>query len=89
MGFPRQEYSSGFPFSSPGDLPDPGIEPESPAWQADSLPPEKTLITILPQLITILPQITMETIKYLNRKLKKMLHIEIFGMQLIPVEGIL
>ena len=89
MGFPRQEYSSGFPFPSPGDLPDPGIEPESPAWQVDSLPPEKTLITILPQLITILPQITMETIKYLNRKLKKMLHIEIFGMQLIPVEGIL
>ena len=66
-----------------------GIEPESPAWQADSLPPEKTLITILPQLITILPQITMETIKYLNRKLKKMLYIKIFGMQLIPVEGIL
>ena len=31
MGFPRQEYWSGLPFSSPGDLPDPGIEPESPA----------------------------------------------------------
>ena len=31
MGFPRQEYRSGLPFPSPGDLPDPGIEPESPA----------------------------------------------------------
>ena len=34
MGFPRQEYWNGLPFSSPGDLPDPGIEltsPESPA----------------------------------------------------------
>ena len=31
MGFPRQEYWSGLPFPSPGDLPDPGIEPESPA----------------------------------------------------------
>ena len=32
MGFPRQEYWSGLPFPSPGDLPDPGIKPESPAW---------------------------------------------------------
>ena len=31
MGFPRQEYWSGLPFPSPGELPDPGIEPESPA----------------------------------------------------------
>ena len=30
MGFSRQEYSSGLPFPSPGDLPDPGIEPTSP-----------------------------------------------------------
>ena len=37
MGFPRQEYQSGLPFLSPGDLPDPGIEPGSPASQADSL----------------------------------------------------
>ena len=35
MGFSRQEYWSGLPFPSPRDLPDPGIEPESPAWQAD------------------------------------------------------
>ena len=40
MGFSRQEYWSGLPFPSPGDLPDPGIEPESPALQADALPSE-------------------------------------------------
>ena len=38
MGFSRQEYWSGLPFPSPGDLPDPGIELWSPALQADSLP---------------------------------------------------
>ena len=37
MAFSRQEYWSGLPFPSPGDLPDPGIEPTSPALQADSL----------------------------------------------------
>ena len=36
MGFSRQEYWSGSPFPSPGDLPYPGIEPRSPALQADS-----------------------------------------------------
>ena len=40
MGFPRQEYWSGLPFLSPGDLPYPGIEPRFPALQADSLPTE-------------------------------------------------
>ena len=40
MGFPRQEYWSGLPFPSPGDLPDPGIKPGSPALQVDSLPSE-------------------------------------------------
>ena len=40
MGFSRQEYWSGLPFLSPGDLPDPGIQPSSPKWQADSLPTE-------------------------------------------------
>ena len=37
MGFSRQEYWSGLPFPSPGDLPDPGIEPRSPTLQADAL----------------------------------------------------
>ena len=40
MGFPKQEYWSGLPFPSPGDLRDPGIEPRSLALQADSLPSE-------------------------------------------------
>ena len=40
MGFSRQEYWSGLPFSSPGNLPNSGIEPRSPALQADSLPSE-------------------------------------------------
>ena len=40
MGFSRQEYWSGLPFPSPGDLPDPGIEPISPTLQVDSLPTE-------------------------------------------------
>ena len=44
MGFSRQEYWSGLPFPSPGDLPKPGMEPRSPALQAKALtsePPKK------------------------------------------------
>ena len=40
VGFPRQECWSGLPYPSPGDLPDPGTEPGSPALQVDSLPAE-------------------------------------------------
>ena len=40
MGFSRQEYWSGLPFPSPGDLPNPGIEPGSPSFQADALTSE-------------------------------------------------
>ena len=40
MEFSRPEYWSGLPFPSPGDLPNPGIEPRSPTLQADSLPTE-------------------------------------------------
>ena len=46
MGFSRQEYWTGLPFPSPGDLLDPGIELESPAFQTDALlsePPGKPL----------------------------------------------
>ena len=46
MGFSWQEYWSGLPFPSPGDLPNPGIEPGSSAFQADTLtsePPGKPL----------------------------------------------
>ena len=48
MGFSRQEYWSGLPFPSPGDLPDPGIKPGSPTLQADALtsePPGKPMGT--------------------------------------------
>ena len=40
LGFSRQEYWSGLPFPSPGDLPNPGIKPRSPALQADALTSE-------------------------------------------------
>ena len=40
MGFSKQEYWSGLPFPSPGDLPNPEIEPRSPALQTDALPTE-------------------------------------------------
>ena len=55
MGFSRQEYWSGSPFLSPGDLPDPGIEPRSPALEADTLtsePPGKLLLARLFSSIT-------------------------------------
>ena len=48
MGFSRQEYWSGLPFPSPGDLPDPGMEPRSPAFHAEALtsePPGKSNTT--------------------------------------------
>ena len=51
MGFSEQEYWSGLPFPSPGDLPDPGIEPRSPTLQADALtsePPRKLHIRKYP-----------------------------------------
>ena len=40
MGYCRQEYWSGLSCPPPGDLPDPGIKPESPAFQADTLSSE-------------------------------------------------
>ena len=49
LGFSRQEYWSGLPFPSPGDLLDPGIEPLSPTFQADTLTsePPGNLYTVL------------------------------------------
>ena len=55
LEFSRQEYWSGLPFPSPGNLPDPGIEPGSPALQRDSLlpePPKKPSPPILLQITT-------------------------------------
>ena len=45
--FSRQEYWSGVPFPSPGDLPNPGIEPRSPALQADALTSEPVFFHLL------------------------------------------
>ena len=57
MEFSRQEYWSGLPFPSPGELPNPGIEPGSPTSQADALPsepPGKTrMLKRLPKLLYI------------------------------------
>ena len=53
MGFSRQEYWSGLPFSSPGDLPDPGIEPGSPALYADALPCEPPGKSCLPAKVVV------------------------------------
>ena len=67
MGFSRQEYWNGLPFPSPGDLPNPGIEPGSLALQADSLPSEPPGNSSKREVCsnTILPQ---ETRKILNRQ---------------------
>ena len=65
MGFSRQEYWSRSPFPSPGDLPDLGIEPRSPALQADALtsePPGKPSAGSACSLTTVtIPQYTCYT----------------------------
>ena len=55
MGFSRQEYWSGLPFPSPGDLPNPGIEPRSPAFQADALTSKTAFDLGSSPLFTLLP----------------------------------
>ena len=55
MGFYRQKYWNGLPFPSPGDLPNPGIEPRSPELQADPLltePPGKLTVTVVGCMMT-------------------------------------
>ena len=54
VGFFRQEYWSGLPFPSPGDLPDPGIEPISPVLQACSFPAEPLGIRLLCESVALL-----------------------------------
>ena len=59
MGFSRQEYWSGLPFPSPGDLPGPGIEPRTPTSQANALPsepPGKPQILCTRELFQMIPQ---------------------------------
>ena len=53
-GILKQEYWSGLPFPSPGDLPDPGIEPQSPALQADALTSEPPLFSDLFRLCSVI-----------------------------------
>ena len=55
MGFSRQEYWSGLPFPSPGDLPDPGIEPRSPTLQADAF--NLCTVTLKPNLKAVYLQV--------------------------------
>ena len=71
MEFFRQEYWSGLPFPSPGDIPDPSIKPPSPELQADALPPEppgkpNVVYTILP-LIYQIGNLRLEEILWLVR----------------------
>ena len=57
MGLSRQKYWSGLPCPPPGDLHNPGIEPRSPALQADSLPSEPpsccNCVPLFPDLLTV------------------------------------
>ena len=53
MGFSRQEYWSGLPFPSPGDLPNVGIEPRSPALQADAWPGSPRLFFFIVSLLSV------------------------------------
>ena len=65
MGCSRQEYWSGVPFPSPGDLHDPGIEPGSPALQGDALPsepPGKPARNLLPRNLPKSSQAGLETL---------------------------
>ena len=70
MEISRQEYWSGLPFPSPCDLPDPGIEPRSPALQADSLPsklpgkPSKLWISSLLQDLNDFPICNLRVYQY-------------------------
>ena len=54
MGFSRQEYWSGLPFPSPGDLPDPGIKPGSPTLEADALTSEEGELISFPWQLALL-----------------------------------
>ena len=66
MGFSRQEYWSGLPFPSPGSLPNPGIEPRSPALQADALtsePPGKPMAESEEELKSLLMKVKEESEK--------------------------
>ena len=58
VGFPRQEYWSGLPLPSPGDLPDPEIQPRSLTLQADALPSEPPWNTLKKVTIMVILLVT-------------------------------
>ena len=76
MGFSRQKYWSGLPFPSPGDLPNPGVEPTSPTLQADALtsePPGKPMAESEEELKSLLRKVKVESEKVgLKQKTKIM-----------------
>ena len=83
MEFSRQEYWSGLPFPSPGDLPNSGIEPGSPALQADALwsePPGNPWKTVYIG--------TEYTMIYKRRYLKKFYSLDINGKRVLLTIGI-
>ena len=68
MGFPRQEYWSGLPFSSSGDFSNSGFEPGCPALMADSLPsepPEKPLIVVYDPFHVLLDSVCEYFVEYI------------------------
>ena len=66
MGFPRQEYWSELSFPSPGDLPNPGVEPMTPALQVDSLPLSHKLLYFSTIFTTSDSFILLETLGHLK-----------------------
>ena len=66
LGFSRQEYWSGLPFPSPGDLPNPGIKPGSPVLQADALPSEPSGKSLLPSEVDLKFIISVCNTKFLH-----------------------
>ena len=71
MGFSRQECWSGLPFPSPGILPNPGIEPASPALQTDSLPLSDQGS----------PNTPIQNKEFKNRKIKKKLNLTVIQIR--------
>ena len=76
MGFPKQEHRSGLPFLTPGDLPDPGIEPASPALAGGSLttePPGKLgAFTSLKTIFNLAARVVL--LKHITRMFKSSNH---------------
>ena len=91
MEFSRSEYWSGQPFPSPGDLPNPGIEPRSPALQVDSLPaesPGKLENSQRDQTIILQPLSIVKVLQFLlkgNRKYSEPCSVNCFADAEIPI----